>query len=71
MRLHNAFGLVDKTTQQWTNAAGATQARTVSELTYDANGRYPVVVKNGLGQVQTLDYYPGTGVQKSLLDANG
>ena len=71
LRLHNVFGLVDRTTQQWTNAAGASQARIVSEATYDANGRYPVLVKNGLGQAQTLDYYPGTGVQKSLLDANG
>lgn len=70
LRLHNAFGLVDQTTQQWTNAAGASQVRTVSEATYDANGRYPVVIKNGLGHAQTLDYYSGTGVQKNLLDAN-
>ena len=57
LRLHNAFGLVDKTTQQWTNAAGASQAGIVSEATYNANGRYPMVTKNGLGQARTLDYY--------------
>lgn len=66
----NAFGLVETTSQSWLDVVGAAVSRALSEVIYDARGRYPATVKNALGQIQTHNYYPATGAQKSLMDAN-
>ena len=70
-RTGNPFGLVSKATQQWLSTAGVAQARVLSDTVHDARGRFPGIIKNALGHTQALDYYPETGVRKSLTDPNG
>ena len=72
VRSANPFGLANKKTQTWYDAATkASNARTVADITYDAKGRYPETVKNALGQAETYVFYPETGARKSVKDVNG
>ena len=68
----NAFGLVNTTTQSWQNPFnGQMMSRIVSDVSYDANGRYPLSVKNALGHTENYTYEAGTGARKTLQDING
>lgn len=70
-RASNPFGLVNKKTQAWFDPSrNEPRTRTVSDTTYDVNGRYPALVKNALGQQESHDYDPGTGVRRSLVGPN-
>jgi RHS repeat-associated protein len=68
--IRNGYGLVEQTTQSWTDPAGVSASRTVSDVKYDGHARYPTTIKNALGHAETHEYYPATGVRKSLKDAN-
>ena len=46
-------------------------SRIVSDVSYDANGRYPLSVKNALGHTENYTYEAGTGARKTLQDING
>jgi RHS repeat-associated protein len=81
----NAFGLVNKQVQRWTDPACADagwpsslngpcsggKSRTVADATYDGKGRFPTTVKNALGHVETRSYDPRSGVMTQRSDANG
>ncbi|GGC87345.1 hypothetical protein GCM10011396_38240 [Undibacterium terreum] len=54
---------IDPNTQQLSG-------RILSDTSYDSKGRFPVLVKNALGQSETRSYYAGTGIQKSLTGPN-
>jgi RHS repeat-associated protein len=76
-RSGNSFGLVNKTTQTWMNPiinatrlAAAKQTRTLSEIVYEKNGRFPQLSKNALGQTETYTYDSATGARKSVKDIN-
>jgi RHS repeat-associated protein len=67
----NPFGLVNQKNQAWFDPATSTnKTRTLSDTTYDANGRYPNTVKNALGQQETHAYDPATGARQSLTGPN-
>ncbi|HYD78256.1 MAG TPA: RHS repeat-associated core domain-containing protein, partial [Paucimonas sp.] len=69
---NNAFGLVNRKIQAWTDpATGAPQTRTLSDTTYDARGRFAVTVKNALNHAETRTFHAGTGAQASLTGPNG
>jgi RHS repeat-associated protein len=57
--------------KSWTDPLppGAAQNPTTS-MTYDSAWRFPITVKNALGQVKTLGYDAATGVETSLVDDN-
>jgi RHS repeat-associated protein len=79
----NAFGLVNKQVQSWTDpacadagwpsslngACSSAKSRTVSDTTYD-KGRFPVTVRNALGQAETRTYDAGSGMLLTRVDAN-
>lgn len=80
-RSGNKFGQINTVTQSWTNPACAASgwpeagcvtamSRKVSDTTYDAMGRFPVTVKNALGQLQTLTFDPSSGAMTSRVDVN-
>ncbi|UMR29225.1 hypothetical protein MJ904_19335 [Massilia sp. MB5] len=71
-RSGNVFGLVGKTTQRWRDpSSGNSVSRTLSDITYDNNGRFPLRVRNALGHEVAYGYDAGTGARSSLTDANG
>lgn len=80
-RSTNKYGLVGKTTQAWqdpacvgntvTPACVAGKSRTVSEVSYDALGRYPSLVKNALGHTEQHQYDGASGAQVKLTGPNG
>jgi|GEM_PF-2487904 len=80
-RSGNAFGLVNKQTQSWTDPACADSGwpvrpceagkqRTVQDVSYEPKGRFPQQIKNALGQAETHSYDPGSGARLSLTDPN-
>jgi hypothetical protein len=80
-RSGNAFGLVNRKIQSWTDPAcqvsnwpdptcQANKTRNVSDITYDAKGRFPATSRNALGQQTSLTYDPGTGVMTGTQDPN-
>ncbi|WP_269531858.1 Ig-like domain-containing protein [Chitinimonas sp. BJYL2] len=71
-RSNNAFGLVGKKTQTWTDpVTGATKSRVAEEAIYEPKGRFPQTVKNALGQAETRGYDAATGKQTRLVGPNG
>ncbi|WP_269532643.1 Ig-like domain-containing protein [Chitinimonas sp. BJYL2] len=71
-RSNNAFGLVGKKTQTWTDpVTGTTKSRVAEEVIYEPKGRFPQTVKNALGQAETRGYDAATGKQTRLVGPNG
>jgi hypothetical protein len=70
-RTGNAFGLVNKKVQTWTDPySGATINRNVLDVDFDAKGRFPVKVRNPLGQATGQAFNAGTGAITSRTDPN-
>ncbi|TFW09524.1 hypothetical protein E4K72_05625 [Oxalobacteraceae bacterium OM1] len=70
-RSGNMFGLANRKTLSWTDpSTGAAVSRTVSDITYDAKGRFAVTVKNALNQAETRSYHAGTGALLSMTGPN-
>ncbi|MYN40409.1 hypothetical protein GTP55_13600 [Duganella sp. FT109W] len=76
-RTGNKFGLVNKTTQTWLNpiinpnrATASQRSRTLSSVTYDANGRFPATSTNALGQVESFTFDAGSGLRTRVDDIN-
>lgn len=70
-RTLNPFGLLDKSVQQWVDPySGSTMSRKVKDQSYDPKGRFIVVARDATGLAETHDYYPSTGVRRSLRSAN-
>lgn len=80
-RSGNAFGLVSKKSQSWTDPVcadsgwpvspcDANKQRTVQDVSYEPKGRFPRQIKNALGQTETHSYDPGSGARLSLTDPN-
>ena len=65
------LGVPTSIMKSWTDPLppGAAQNPTTS-MTYDSAWRFPITVKNALGQVETLGYDAATGVETSLVDYN-
>ena len=64
-------GVPTSITTSWTDPLppGAVQAPATS-MTYDPQWRFPVTVKNALGQVETYAYDAATGAKTKLVDVN-
>ncbi len=80
-RSGNSFGLVNKVIQSWVDPACTTtgwpetvcvanKVRTVSDTTYDTKGRFPMTVKNALGQEFAQTFNGQSGARTSLTDVN-
>lgn len=71
-RSRNPFGLVNKTTQEWTDPLdGSTKRRVVSDVEYGAEGRFPIWKKNALGHTELfLAYDAATGAWTQRSDIN-
>jgi RHS repeat-associated protein len=68
---NNAFGLVGQKIQTWYDPqAKMSKSRTVSDVTYDVNGRYPVIMRNAKSHSETRSYDPGTGAPRNLIGPN-
>ena len=74
-RARNSFGLVNTTTQSWKAwtgmPAGTSLQRQVSDIDYDAKGRFALTVKNAVGHAETRAHYAGTGAPMRVTDPNG
>jgi RHS repeat-associated protein len=80
----NPFGLVNKQTQSWTDPACAdpkwpvspngacvsSKSRVVSDVEYDAKGRFAKTMKNALGQTTTPKYDAASGIMVASIDPN-
>ena len=64
------IGVPTLITKSWTDPLGGTVQPPSVSMTYDAAWRFPVTVKNALGQTETRGYDAATGVQTSLVDVN-
>ncbi|AKU20484.1 NBR1-Ig-like domain-containing protein [Massilia sp. NR 4-1] len=69
-RSGNAFGLVNKRLQSWQDPQTGASTRTLLSVGYDPRGRFALSSANALGHAETRSFFPGTGVQSSLKDAN-
>ena len=70
-RASNPFGLINTMVQSWLDPATKTsKTRTVTDTSYDPKGRFPVTVKNALGQSATYSYDPATGAERGFIDPN-
>ncbi|MBB3121514.1 NBR1-Ig-like domain-containing protein [Pseudoduganella violacea] len=69
-RSGNAFGLVNKRLQSWQDPQAGAATRTLLNVGYDPRGRFALSTSNALGHSETRSFFPGTGVQSSLKDAN-
>ena len=68
------YGLVNKTTQSWFDPSpvnGGNKSRTVSDITFDDRGRFPLSTKNALGYSEQRSFDAGTGAMTSHTDING
>lgn len=74
-RDRNSFGLVNTITQSWKAwgemPAGTPLQRKVSDIDYDAKGRFVLTSKNALDHVETRKHYAGTGAPMGVTDPNG
>jgi RHS repeat-associated protein len=64
------IGVPTMITKSWTDPLDGTVQSPSVWMTYDAARRFPVTVKNALGQTETRGYDAATGVQTSLVDVN-
>lgn len=70
IRTGNTFGLVKQTKQTWKHS-NQTLTRVLSDIDYESKGRFPLTVKNALGQQKTIGFDGGTGAIISLKGPNG
>ena len=65
-------GVPKSITRSWTDplTLSVVTPLPVTSMTYDPAWRFPVTVKNAVGQVETRGYDAATGVQTSLIDYN-
>jgi RHS repeat-associated protein len=69
-RSGNQFGLVSKKVQAWTDPVDGDTSRVQSDTTFDAQGRFPVLVKNALGHAETRAYDGANGAQVQVVGPN-
>ncbi|MBJ7311490.1 Ig-like domain-containing protein [Rugamonas sp. CCM 8940] len=70
-RSGNAFGLVGTVTQTWFDPyENVGKSRTLSAITYDANGRFISTLKNAAGHQETHFNDPATGARTMLVGPN-
>lgn len=70
-RSGNSFGLVNKTTINYQDPILGNLTKTVAEVIYTTNGRFPQTVKNALGHYETKAFDPKNGAPISNTDING
>lgn len=72
-RSQNSFGLVNITRQTWRDpdpSSAVDVTRRVTDIAYDAKGRFPLTTKNPLGHTATQAFYAGSGARNSTRDSN-
>ncbi|UGQ48740.1 NBR1-Ig-like domain-containing protein [Massilia endophytica] len=70
-RSGNSFGLVNRTILGWTDPSGVSRTRTISDVTYTPDGRFPATRRNALNQEEALQFDARTGAMTRMEDANG
>lgn len=68
---YNSYGQVTTTQLDWRDPITlANRSRVVSDVTYDAKGRFPESAKNALGQIERYGFDVVTGAKLSSTDIN-
>jgi len=67
----DGFGNVLSKVQSWLDPVSVTTLSRTTSMTYSADGRFPATATNAMGQTESYQFDPATGVKTQLVDING